>query len=221
MRVMAADGLGWRCVNLRFYFVRHPETYANKYGLIYGWKDYAYTEKGHAMFEQMPARLDDYKFDRIYSSPLGRAKKLAEAVGERRNMPVKVDERIKEMNFGILEGIPYRKAQQEYPDVVDRIFGDLNNFTVPEGENTADVTARAASFLDEIKEEDGSVLIITHSMFMHTTMSYLLDLPREDMWHFKIDPCMIVRIDYKDGFGVLKGMIPFEETDDLYIVDVR
>ena len=46
-------------------------------------------------------------------------------------------------------------------------------------------------------------------------------MPRNEMWHFKIDPCMVVRIDYKDGYGVLKPMIPYEETDGTYIVDVK
>lgn len=206
---------------MKFYFVRHPQTLANQFGLIYGWKDYDYTEKGQEMFEAMPDILREYKFERIYTSPLGRAKKMAERIGESFNLPVLVDDRIKEMNFGILEGIPYMEAEKQFPDIVNRIFGNLENYTVPEGENTDDVTARAASFLDEIKEDDGAVLIVTHAMFMHTAMSYLLDIPRNQMWHYKIDPCMIVRIDYKNNFGVLKGMIPYEETDDLYIVDVK
>ena len=206
---------------MKFYFLRHPETLANQRGLIYGWKDYGYTEKGEEMFRAMPERMDEFQFDRIYSSPLGRAARLAEAIGQHRNLPVTLDERIKEMNFGILEGLPYLEAKRKYPEVVTRIFNDLENFTVPGGENTDDVTARAGSFLDEIKEEAGAVLMVTHSMFMHTAMSYLLDLPRRDMWHFKIDPCMVVRIDYKDGFGVMKEMIPYEETDGTYIVDVK
>lgn len=207
---------------MRFYFLRHPETVANKQGLIYGWNDYEYTEKGQSMCDAMPERMDEYKFDKIYSSPLGRALKLAEAIGERRGMEIIPDDRIKEMYFGMLEGIPYTEAKEKYPDVVNKLFGDLENFAVPGGgENTNDVTARAAGFLDEIKDEDGSVLIVTHAMFMHTAMSYLLNLPRKEMWHFKIDPCMIVRVDYKDGFGVMKSMVPYEETDGIYIVDVK
>lgn len=206
---------------MKFYFLRHPETLANKQGLIYGWNDYEYTDKGQAMYEAMPERMDEYSFGKIYSSPLGRARKLAEAVGKRRGMEVTADDRIKEMSFGILEGIPYREAKEKHSEVVTRLFGDLENFTVPGGENTNDVTERAASFLDEIKEKDGAVLIVTHAMFMHTAMSYLLDMPRNSMWHFKIDPCMVVRIDYKDGFGVLKSMVPYEETDGTYIVDVK
>lgn len=206
---------------MKFYFLRHPETVANERGLIYGWEDYDYTEKGREMYEAMPERMEKYSFDKIYSSPLGRAHKLAEAIGQRKGMEVISEDRIKEMGFGEMEGISYIEAREKYPDVVKNLFGDMENFRVPGGENAKDVAERAGSFLDEIKEEDGSVLIVTHAMLMHSAMSCLLNMPRNEMWHFKIDPCMVVRIDYKDGYGVLKSMIPYEETDGTYIVDVK
>lgn len=206
---------------MKFYFIRHPETLANKKGLIYGSGDYDYTDKGREMVDAVPEILDAYSFDRIFTSPLGRAKKLADAIGKHRNIPVTVDERIKEQNFGILEDVPYMDAHIKYPDIVKRLFGDIDNYRVPGGENTNEVIARAADFLDELKNEEGAVLIVTHSMFLHSAMSYLLNIPRNDMWHFKIDPCMIVRIDYRNNFGVLKEMIPYEETDSMYIVNIE
>ena len=206
---------------MRFYFLRHPETRANERSLIYGWGNYDYTEKGEEMFREILPRMDDYDFDRIYTSPLDRARKLAEAIGARRDKPVIVEERLKEMHYGILEGMPYPEAVEKYPEVLDRLFGDLEHFTVPEGESIDNVTARVGEFLDEIKEDEGAVLLITHSMLTHTALSWLLDLPRNDMWHFKIDPCMLIRVDYHDGYGVLKFMIPYEETDGTYIVNIE
>ncbi len=205
---------------MRFYILRHPETVANERSLIYGWENYEYTKKGEEMFREIQKRMDAYRFDRIYTSPLGRARKLAEAIGERRKKDVIVEERLKEMHYGILEGMPYPEALQKYPRVLDRLFGDLEHFTVPEGESIDHVTARVGEFLDEIKEEEGAVLLVTHSMLTHTALSCLLDLPRNDMWHFKIDPCMLIRVDYHDGYGVLKFMIPYEETDGTYIVNI-
>ena len=95
---------------MRFYFLRHPETRANERSLIYGWGNYDYTEKGEEMFREILPRMDDYDFDRIYTSPLDRARKLAEAIGARRDKPVIVEERLKEMHYGILEGMPYPEA---------------------------------------------------------------------------------------------------------------
>ena len=206
---------------MKFYFLRHPETIANKKGLIYGWTDYDYTEKGREMMEEMPERIARLSFDKIYASPLGRAKKLADAISERTKIPVIEDDRIKEMNFGMLEGLDFFEARKSHGDILDKLFSDYDGFTVPQGESSLDVKKRAMAFLDEIKEEDGACLLVTHAMFIHTAMSYLLQLDPHIMWKFKIEPCMVVCVEYREGFSVMKSMVPFEETDGFFIVDKK
>ena len=206
---------------MKFYFLRHPETIANKKGLIYGWNDYDYTEKGHEMLTAMPDKIAGLRFDKIYASPLGRASRLAKAIAAKREMPVIFEDRIKEMNFGILEGKDFFEAKQTHADIMDKLFTDYDEFQVPEGESSRMVMDRAASFLDGVKEEDSSCLVVTHAMFIHAAMSHLLEFDPQIMWRFRIDPCTVVCVDYREGYGVLKSMVPFEETDSFFIVDPK
>ena len=206
---------------MKFYFLRHPETIANKQGLIYGWKDYDYTEKGQQMLEAMPEKLDGLKFDCIYTSPLGRARRLAEAIAERRGMEAIADERIKEMNFGILEGMDFFTAKETHGEIMEKMFTDYEEFQVPEGESSKMVKERAISFLDETKNDSGSCLVVTHAMFIHTAMSCLLEFDPRSMWRFRLDPCTVVCVDFREGYGLLKSMIPFEDTDNFFIIDPK
>lgn len=206
---------------MKFYFLRHPETMANKQGLIYGWTDYDYTEKGYQMIQAMPEKLDGMRFDCIYASPLARASRLADAIAKHRGMEVILDDRIKEMHFGMLEGMDFMAAKETHGEIMEKMFSDYEEFQVPGGESSKMVKERAMSFLNEKKNDPGSCLVVSHAMFMHTAMSCLLEFDPQSMWRFRIDPCTVVCIDYRDGYGLLKSMIPFEDTDNFFIVDPK
>ena len=104
---------------------------------------------------------------------------------------------------------------------MEKMFTDYEEFQVPDGESSKMVKDRAVSFLDEKKNEQGSCLVVTHAMFIHTAMSCLLNFDPQSMWRFRIDPCTVVCVDFREGYGLLKSMIPFEDTDHFFIVDPK
>ena len=196
---------------MNFYLLRHPETIANRDKIIYGWTDYAYTVRGEKMVEEIPGNLSQLNFDMLYSSPLGRASKLAEAIAERKQMEVHYDDRIREMNFGILEGLKFEEAKVSHKEIMDQLFSDFTKFEVPEGESCGIVLNRAKSFFDEIKDDEGSCLVVAHAMLIHMSMAYLLDIDIKNIWRFIIEPGMLLHLEYKEGYGMLKSMIPYKE----------
>lgn len=198
---------------MKMYLLRHPETIANQEGIIYGWTDYDYTDHGNQMIQELPDRIGMLEFDEIYSSPLGRAKKLAEAIGEKKSLPIIFDDRLKEMNFGDLEGIHYRKAQESHKEVLENLFTNFDDFVVPGGESSNMLLERAKSFFDSIKDQEGSCLIVSHAMLIHTAMSYLLKFPTESLWRFRLEPGTVICLDYQEGYCCIKSMIPFEEKE--------
>ena len=92
---------------MNIYFVRHGQTDYNLKEIIQGASDIELNETGIKQAYQTKEKLKDIKFDKIYSSPLKRAKKTAEIIGEDRKITVEVDDRLKEISFGINEGNKY------------------------------------------------------------------------------------------------------------------
>ena len=162
---------------MEVYFLRHGETTWNRAKILQGSVPYTdLTCKGVRMAEETAKGMlaAGLKFDRVYTSPLLRARHTAEIVAAGGVGPAPVaDARIREMCFGRYEGVRYGKG--DYPDDnLRRFFEDAEKY-VPSGEGAesfSDVGARLRKFLEEeILPMEGSaerVLCVTHSLVLKT-----------------------------------------------------
>lgn len=191
--------------------VRHAETKANADRKIYGWTESEYSPLGEKQVEKLVEYLATQNIDKIYASPLKRALTIAEKVGQKIGMDVDKEDRLKEMNFGILEDMTYKEAQNQYKEHYDAFMKDYENYVIPKGESFAQVLERASLFIDSIKENEECVLIVAHGGTVRCLMAYLLDMSFQDTWHFEVSPAAVVKIDYNKGFGKLKQLIPIGE----------
>jgi len=66
--------------DVTIYFIRHGETYLNKFGKMQGWADAPLTEQGIADAHKTGERLADTAFDAVYASDLGRTQRTAEII---------------------------------------------------------------------------------------------------------------------------------------------
>jgi broad specificity phosphatase PhoE len=103
-------------------FVRHGETDWNKNGLIQGSIDTDLNETGHAQAKNVASLLVQQDIEwtdyRIVVSPQRRAQQTAECVLNALNRDLdSIDDRVKELGFGIWEGKPFweLKASPVYP----------------------------------------------------------------------------------------------------------
>lgn len=221
---------------MKIMFVRHPETQANVNRIIYGRTDSPYSDKGKASVGRVAEELAEVEIDEIYSSPLPRAANLAKAIaqGHRKGLnesDIVMDDRIREMYFGLFENKTNEEAREIYGDGYDKFWHDFVNFQVPEGENLHQVRDRTVDFLKEIvpmdlpgesfeelmKEDpakavnlhdrnDKTILIVAHSIVIRGALSFLLDISLEWIWHIDVKPASIIEISYHRGFGVLSGI---------------
>jgi len=86
------------------YCVRHGESAYNAEGRIQGQLDVPLSEFGRRQGAAIAAALAALSADAIYSSPLLRAQQTAEIVARRLDLPIRTDERLKEINVGIFQG---------------------------------------------------------------------------------------------------------------------
>ena len=137
------------------YFVRHGQTEWNKLGKLQGHKDIELNDEGRMQAQIVKEKLSGVKFDKVFSSPLKRAKETAQIIC---NKEAVVDNRLIERFNGELEG--KMKAEiKTFPD-----FNDPNEtrFGI---ETLNSFKNRINDFLDEITKnyKNQNVLVVTHA----------------------------------------------------------
>ena len=86
--------------------LRHGETVWNAAHKLQGMRDVSLSEKGMEDAWQLHDSLIKYgvTFEKVYSSPLSRAKKTAKIITGKPSSEIIIDEDIREMSFGVNEG---------------------------------------------------------------------------------------------------------------------
>ena len=86
-------------------FVRHGHSEANVAGVFANrGEGYPLTDTGRAQAAELADRLGDLQVDRVYSSPLLRARQTADVSAARTGAPVTVTAALTECDMGELEG---------------------------------------------------------------------------------------------------------------------
>ena len=169
---------------MKIYVLRHGETALNAKGVMQGWINEPLNQAGRdlAALTGQSMKAKGIRFDFCFSSPLARARETVEIVLREsgNEIPVTTDDRVKEINFGDLEG----KTFTEMGEAGVFFFRDPFRLTgFPNGESIRDVCARTQAFLREvIARDDGKTYLIgTHGCAARAMLNFLYDDP-SDFW---------------------------------------
>jgi alpha-ribazole phosphatase len=145
---------------MKLWLVRHPPVQAAA-GLCYGITDLpVLADELSVQAERLSPLLPVAAV--VWSSPLSRCRALAEALSQRRpDLGLRVDERLREMDFGDWEGQRWDAiAQPEY----SAWLADFAHHRVGGGESAQQVIDRVASALDEARASASAAPVwITHA----------------------------------------------------------
>ena len=137
-------------------FETHSLSEDNERGRATGWLDGKLSERGRCLARELGDRRRGDGIVAVYVSDLGRAVETAEIAFAGSAMPIFREERLRECNYGLLNGVPRAQLDVEGPDSLDDRF--------PEGESWREAVRRVAMFLHQLaKDHDGDrVLMIAH-----------------------------------------------------------
>lgn len=184
--------------------VRHPETEANVTGRFVGRGASPYTELGLRQLRRLPAKIRAFGPDHVWSSPLDRALRLARSTERTTGVPLTVDERLIELDFGDAEGLTYEEIV-EVGIAFD--YRSLEEPVAPGGESRGQIERRAAAFCDELVALDGRHAVITHGGVYRASLVHLLGLCATDVWAFHIQNAQLAHVHVVDGHGMLKSFV--------------
>ncbi len=178
------------------YIIRHGKTELNRKNVLQGRSDYPLNDEGLREAEKAAAGFRDrgIRFSRVYSSPLTRAVQTARCFAGPQD--IITDGRLIEMDYGPYDGLKF----EEFPPEILTFFSDFVHNPAPEGmEQLSEVTGRLGTFLEEIKEEEGNILISTHAVAMKGALEYLTPDSGGSYWSKYIGNCAVYRSDFIDG----------------------
>ena len=176
---------------LELVYETHSTTIDNEAGVATGWLPGRLSERGRELARALGERRRDDGLAAVFASDLARAVETAEIAFEGSGLPVREDARLRECNYGELNGRPVPEIDVERLRRIDEPF--------PGGESYRDVVDRTRDFLDDLAQEfDGSrVLLIAHSANRWALEHLLLGTPLEDLvlapfawqegWTYRLD----------------------------------
>lgn len=181
---------------MKIYITRHGETEWNQKRLMQGWMDSNLTEKGIENAKRLGESLKEIHFDVIYSSPLGRALDTAKYINGESNTKIVLMESLKEMGFGIWEGIEHSKIKELYFEQHTN-FWERPHLYKPQGdgESFEGLLIRVKKAWDEILKAGGNnILVVTHAVVLKALYMIIKNLELKDLWDppFMRDTCLTI-----------------------------
>lgn len=151
----------------KIYLVRHCEALGNIRRVFQGHTDLDISELGNEQLSALSKRFENIKIDKVYTSPLLRARKTAQAIIGSKTLKAEIDEGLIELNAGIFENNPF-EMMNEFPDIADAWNFHPQDFNPPEGESMKDAYKRIWNTVKKIaKNNNGkTVACATHGGVM-------------------------------------------------------
>lgn len=165
------------------YLVRHCEAEGNINDTFQGSIDQDITEKGAKQLERLSERCRDTNFDVIYSSPLIRAYKTAEAVNKYHGLDIVTDKAFLEIDGGEFEGCKWDRLPLLFPDTYELWKNNFALFKTEKGEAMTDVYKRVSDgVIRVVKENIGkSIVIVSHGCAIRNMCCFLKGLKLEEI----------------------------------------
>jgi len=171
------------------YLVRHGETEWSRSGRHTGRSDIPLTEAGEAAARGVAGRLQGPTFAAVWSSPSLRARTTCTLAGFGDGAVIKDD--LAEWDYGAYEGITTKQILAERPGW--QLFRD----GCPQGENAAQVGARADAVIEQFRQAAETVLVFSSSHFLRVLAARWIGLPPQEGSRFVLDTASLSVLGYE------------------------
>lgn len=144
---------------------------------------------------------DAAPWTRVVSSPLIRCRAFAETLADRHNLPLALDERLKEVGFGEWEGKSAAEIEEGAPGTLARFKADPVNARPQGAEPLTDFHARVAAALDDLLAQHAGqhVLLVGHAGVMRMALAWALHIPIEHAYRIEVATASLTRLRFDAG----------------------
>jgi broad specificity phosphatase PhoE len=135
----------------------HSRTIDNERGIATGWLQGELSASGRDFAVELGQRWQDSQLAAVYTSDLRRAVQTAQIAFADRGVQVISDGRLRECNYGALNGMPVARLEAGRAQHVDTPY--------PDGQSYRQVVDQMRSFLRDVapRHQNETILLIAHS----------------------------------------------------------
>ena len=168
----------------KVYLIRHGKTQWNLESRYQGANgDSPLLKDSYREIELLASSLQRIPFEHAYTSPLKRARVTAQALLNHLNpeIPLTIDNQLKEFNLGKMEGMHFEDVAAKWPEVLKnfRHHPDKYDESLVEGESFLEVIARFRAAIEEYCRQypNGNILVISHGAALNAAINALIGTP--------------------------------------------
>ncbi len=188
-------------MSCRLFLVRHGETDWNVDFRFQGQSDIELTDVGKTQARKLGLSLADEKISAIYSSDLSRAVKTAKIIAVHHELNIKKIPELREINFGIWEGLTYDEINKSYSDLYKEWRENTTDVKIPKGESLSEVAERSVRAIHQLVDQhkDESIVVVTHGGVIRCIVSSVLRMDLNHFWRLRLDNTSVSVLDFLDG----------------------
>ena len=182
---------------MKVYFVRHGEKHwGGHYNPTLRHQDEPLNETGEHQAIALCTRFEGLNISRILISPYRRTAETAKYVASAKGLFPEVDERLNEIDNGVIESLDADEIKGSYPDFWRDFTAHNKDVRFPGGETGAEVKARQDELMEDLKASNQDVLLVGHEGYMRLLVCNLLGLPVYKRHLFRIGFCGMIELEY-------------------------
>lgn len=178
---------------VRLLLVRHAATAWTAQGRFQGQTNVPLSPHGYRQVADLAQRLKTETIHTLYASDLQRAWETARAIAAPHALAVQSEPRLREMAFGLWEGLTYAEIQQRDALGLAAWERDPLHRAPPEGETLLQMTVRLrAAYTHMVStSQDKTVGLVAHGGPLQVLLCLGLGLSPQAYWQFAMAPASV------------------------------
>lgn len=184
------------------YLIRHGEAEGNIYNRAQGQFNSNLTPFGHRQLEKLANRFLDIDVDKVYASDLKRAFLTGKCIADMKNLEVIKSEKLREINLGIIEDLPWADFPKLYPEMAFEWKNSPKTCKIPQGESPLEVGQRIFDEITAIscENDEKNIVIASHGAGIRYFLYKILGFDINDLKAIEwCDNTSVAKILYENG----------------------
>lgn len=184
-------------------FIRHGITDWNKEKKYCGLIDIGLSPQGIGQVKKLRDRLKKEEIHKVYTSDRKRAIQSARIIF--RKTKIELMPELKEIHFGVLEGLTYQEIMERHPRQYQKWLKDPFRFNIPNAESLGEFKKRIIKAIKKITmlNKNKTVAVICHGGSISIYMNHILKTKK--FWKHIPKPASINIVEDTDGKARIKA----------------